>query len=326
MPAYKNKDDESFLDTAGDSVLGLIQGVTLGAGDELAGVGGGLAGLLTDEGFSKGYKSSRDFSRKMNNKAQARSPKSYVAADVLGSIVPGIITGGAGFGPAATGAVVGGASGFGHSNAKSKTGLILDTLLGATAGGVAGKATSALGSSLSKSAPSWSKPATELPYWKGVPIPGIPTPKAPIVDAADATAALLGVLGARNLQGAALGLARPALKATGRFMDAVAEPVLSGARKVTPEILKEALNNRLVQGAVGAAAGTSAADYLRPPPRAEKLLDRSLQIASEFAPEVKEMSKEQRDFNNRLAKEVEKKQPVSEWPKDEEPAGEWPTE
>lgn len=110
---------------------GAAQGATLGWGDETNGF---LDALFTDGEFSREkYEKARDYYRKVNDQAQARSPKTYMGGQVVGGAAPAVLV------PGGLGANVamGALSGAGGSDAKDLKGVAADTATGAAFGAVA---------------------------------------------------------------------------------------------------------------------------------------------------------------------------------------------
>lgn len=133
------------LETLQDTGRGVLQGATLGFGDEIAG-GLGAAGQaikkLSLSDVVSDYVSNRDSERKANEEAKTRSPIAYGTGQVGGAVASSLVAPGAG---AAKIAAMGAAEGLGSSNADLTTGkgafdAALDTAKGGATGFIAGKA------------------------------------------------------------------------------------------------------------------------------------------------------------------------------------------
>src|SRR5258706_6012123 len=81
--------------TGGGAWSPILHGLTFGYGDELAGVGGGIASTLKGEGFRKGYDFMREDVRQGERDYAARHPYVAPALEIGGSFIPAALTGGA---------------------------------------------------------------------------------------------------------------------------------------------------------------------------------------------------------------------------------------
>lgn len=125
-------------------VRGGFQGATLGYGDEV------VAGLQSIGKPTGSYRRIRDEIRAQNERAQNANPLTYGVGDILGSLAPALVTGGASEAAsagslaaraAASGAVQGAVSGVGYSNAEGVGDILADAAKGAAIGGVTGAVT-----------------------------------------------------------------------------------------------------------------------------------------------------------------------------------------
>lgn len=125
----------------GESVVrGAAQGLTFGFADEIA------AGLHSI-GDKRTYREIRDDIRRQDAAASEANPIAYGVADVLGSLAPAVVTGGASVGARAgtsairagvAGAAEGALAGTGYSEADTIEGVLADAAKGAAIGGVTG--------------------------------------------------------------------------------------------------------------------------------------------------------------------------------------------
>lgn len=153
--------------------MGLVQGATLGFGDELAAlIGAPIDALRNGTSLSDSYKLLRTVGRSMDATAKEENPWIYGGANMVGTLATGKMLGSAaekgaqavapklaarygawvspagkvaGIGPriaqaGIAGAGWGAASGLGNSEADDLTGMLLDTGKGAVTGGAAGAA------------------------------------------------------------------------------------------------------------------------------------------------------------------------------------------
>lgn len=142
----------------GTSLLrGAIQGATFGFGDELAGSVKGLYDTATKGGnLSDNYKAARDTIRAQDDIAQQANPKTFVAGQVGGALIPTLASGGAAgelglAGRLGLGAAEGAVNGLGASNANTVGGNLQDAAVGGALGGAGtglGEAAGAIGSKL----------------------------------------------------------------------------------------------------------------------------------------------------------------------------------
>lgn len=135
---------ESFLRGGG-------QGLSLGFGDELTGA---LESLVTE----KTYEQSRDEAREANRLAREANPKTFIAGDVAGSVLPVLASGGESL--LARGATklapttirgmmaLGAAQGAGYSEAEDIPGLIRDMGMSSVLAGGVGAGAKAVGAGL----------------------------------------------------------------------------------------------------------------------------------------------------------------------------------
>src|SRR5258706_16380553 len=72
--------------TGGGAWSPILHGLTFGYGDELAGLGGGIASTLKGEGFRKGYDFMREDVRQGERDYAARHPYVAPALEIAGSI------------------------------------------------------------------------------------------------------------------------------------------------------------------------------------------------------------------------------------------------
>lgn len=133
---------------------GVAQGVTFGFGDELSGA---LHSAISDDT----YEESRDKIRRQNKEAETENPLTYMGGEFAGGAVMPIGAGGAAktiagaaLKGAGAGALAGGLSGVGYSNAKDYTDNAWDGVkgasIGALAGGVVGGAANVIGRGVTK--------------------------------------------------------------------------------------------------------------------------------------------------------------------------------
>lgn len=151
--------DTSALSKVNSAMRGAAQGGTLGFADELYGlVGGGINSVKDDKPFGQSYREARDYARGKDAEAQADNPKTSMAGNVAGALstafVPGlgVLNAGKGAtiaGSAAKGALAGGLSGLGNSEADVTKGQLpqaaVDTAKGAALGGFTGGAVATAG-------------------------------------------------------------------------------------------------------------------------------------------------------------------------------------
>lgn len=128
------------------ALLGAHNAMSLGFGDNLRGLGSGIGGLVSGEGFGPAYARGRDETRALYESAQDNYPGSYLAGQVAGSIPAG-----AGMAPelagkgvlasiprmAAFGAAEGGLYGAGEANGEN---VLANAGIGAALGGGLGAA------------------------------------------------------------------------------------------------------------------------------------------------------------------------------------------
>lgn len=130
--------------------LSVLNGPTLGFGDELAGVIGGAYDKVTKGGnFSDRYKENRDFARGAQDVERETNPWTTGITQTLASLPLGVtkLFGAAPLGvlgqtarAGGTGAVYGGIGGAGNSTAETVGGIALDGGVGAATGGIVGGA------------------------------------------------------------------------------------------------------------------------------------------------------------------------------------------
>ena len=121
----------------------LIQGLTFGFGDEIAGGIGGLMSAAEGKGFGPGYEKVRDAKRADLAFYRERHPVASTAAEVIGALptlaIPGgAVARGAGMGARIAGGVISGAVAGGLQGAGSAEGGIGERAAGAGTGMVAG--------------------------------------------------------------------------------------------------------------------------------------------------------------------------------------------
>lgn len=125
----------------GESVVrGAAQGLTFGYADE-------IAARLRSVGDKRSYREIRDDIRRQDKAAEEANPIAFGVADVLGSLAPAVVTGGAAAGArvggtvartALAGAAEGALAGSGYSEADTIEGVLADAAKGAAIGGVTG--------------------------------------------------------------------------------------------------------------------------------------------------------------------------------------------
>lgn len=142
---------------AESAARGLVQGATLGFGEEIGGLakaagrklGDAFFGLENQKDFGDRYRQERDAIRADDKAAQEANPGSYLAGNITGGVTAGLlIPGGASatLGRAAlTGAAFGAGSGVGMSEADLTKGEVLDAATDAAKGAVIGGVTGAGG-------------------------------------------------------------------------------------------------------------------------------------------------------------------------------------
>lgn len=142
------------------ALRGASQGLTLGKANAIAGgagyfmegvdrlkrlAGGDVSAVNPLEAYQRGYVKNRDESRARHADAMKANPKTYLGADVVGSMLLPLGTART-LGKAVTaGAAFGAASGHGHSTSDSLGGQLADTAIGAGAGAVGGAAGHGIG-------------------------------------------------------------------------------------------------------------------------------------------------------------------------------------
>jgi hypothetical protein len=132
-------------------VRALVQGVSGGFGDELAGGIGGAIDYAQGEGdFASLYEKNRDEQRAKNEMSQKDWPKTYGALQLGGAAVPTVMSGGVSI-PAM--AASGAAQGIGYSDADLTKGDIAGVAKDAAIGGTIGAGAGAAVQGVSKIAP-----------------------------------------------------------------------------------------------------------------------------------------------------------------------------
>lgn len=140
---------------------GAKQGALLGFGPALAGVGGALSSLFTDEAMIDAYRGARDDEKAANDAAREADPTAYGVGEIGGGVatafVPGLgmAKGAATLGKVVkAGAKVGGATALGNSDADLTRGdfrqAALDVALGAAAGAAGGTVAHGVGKAVGK--------------------------------------------------------------------------------------------------------------------------------------------------------------------------------
>lgn len=135
------------------AVRGTVQGVTAGFSDEAAGAGGAAINALiqfagskkTNESFGDAYTRIRDSERAANADAKDANPGTYATTQIIGTLVPALVTGGTGagvMGLAKAGALIG----AGNSDADTMGGVATDAALGAGTNVIGGKILQGAGS------------------------------------------------------------------------------------------------------------------------------------------------------------------------------------
>lgn len=141
--AQPSSEDPGYLMSG---LRGAAQGATFGFEDELA---GGLSGALAAPGALFGgkfddiinaYRQTRDSERAANKSAEEANPKTFLASNIGGSLIPALLTGGASEG--ATAASLGS-----DAASAAKAGGLLSRLGGAVKTGAAAGAAAGLGNS-----------------------------------------------------------------------------------------------------------------------------------------------------------------------------------
>lgn len=130
---------DSVLDTGKDTLLGSVQGLTLGGADEIEGAvkaGGEL--LSGDAALYDNYRKYQQLAEKRYKEASERSPIAYTAGTIGGAVLPAIATGGAGLaaraglsGAARVGAAVAEGGALGALSGGLSSEANLDTIEGA---------------------------------------------------------------------------------------------------------------------------------------------------------------------------------------------------
>lgn len=136
-PYMQKKAPTSALESG---LRGAAQGVSMGFADELAGALGGAKDYITGDeaNITDAYRKNRDVSRQAYEQAASDNPKMYGAGDIVGSIGTLAIPGMNAFNGVKGLAALGAASGLGRSDANTPQGLVKDSVVGATIGGVTG--------------------------------------------------------------------------------------------------------------------------------------------------------------------------------------------
>lgn len=164
---------DSLTDATEDAEIGIpesmlrgaAQDLSFGTADEMAGalespIGAGKqllnllgANISPEDKALREYKASRDESRDAYKAAEEANPASYMAGEVLGGVLPAVVTGGAsavakGGLKAATmaGAKYGGLNALGNSEEENLAGMAKDGAMGAGAGALVGAGINKLGS------------------------------------------------------------------------------------------------------------------------------------------------------------------------------------
>jgi len=151
------------------SLRGAAQGATLGFSDEIVGAlesGAGSLGLVPD----KTYEQARDEARAANKRAQEANSGYYTGGEVAGGLAAAFVPGGAAatIGKAArTGAILGGFSGAGSSEATGWD-AALDAGKGALGGFLVGGGVGYIGKGLSKAAQAYKDSALRKLVQSGV--------------------------------------------------------------------------------------------------------------------------------------------------------------
>jgi len=130
-------------------LINVAQGPTFGFADELIGAGGAVAGALQGKPIGESYREARDFARGASDYLNQQNPvfsavTQGAASLPLGGMFGGALSAGASpiMGAAKTGALTGAVSGLGNSTAEDIGRMALDTLSGATLGGLVSGAVS----------------------------------------------------------------------------------------------------------------------------------------------------------------------------------------
>lgn len=136
VPKFEDTTDVPNVSKLESFARGVGQGATFGFGDEIVGA---VESAFTD----KTYQQARDESRAANKAAEAANPKTYIAGDIGGGIAVSLIpyvgmTAKTAAGAAAIGAVSGGVTGMGKSEARDTGGVLSDAAVAAAFGGVMG--------------------------------------------------------------------------------------------------------------------------------------------------------------------------------------------
>jgi hypothetical protein len=139
--------------SGGESALwGGLQGVSLGFADEMEGVAGGLADLLSGGDFD--YSGNRDEARRKYAAAEGANPELYRGGEVVGAVGGALLPGGAAAkglkGAMALGAATGAAQGLGTSEADLTEGEVGEVLTDTAIGGAVGAGAGAVGHGVSK--------------------------------------------------------------------------------------------------------------------------------------------------------------------------------
>lgn len=128
-------------------VGGALDMMSLGMIDEMRGVGGGLQGAISGEGFAEGYTDERDRSREMMQASQEAEPAMYGGGQVLGGLGTAALSlplasGKSLLGTAMRGAGIGAAEGaaYGAGSGENLKERLSGMVTGGALGGVAGMA------------------------------------------------------------------------------------------------------------------------------------------------------------------------------------------
>lgn len=148
------------------AATGVVQGLTFGFGDELAGAAGWALDRLAGNENPNSYDDWRDASRRQSAAGQRENPGTYLAGNLVGAAAPAVMSAGFGAAPAAastaptlaraagTGALTGLASGAvagaGESQAGDALGVAEDVVRGGAIGAMTGGAIGAAGYGLGR--------------------------------------------------------------------------------------------------------------------------------------------------------------------------------
>jgi len=143
------------------AATGVVQGLTFGFGDELAGAAGWAFDRLRGDDNPNSYEEWRDAARRQTQEGQRENPLTHLAGNIVGAAAPAVLTAGAGAAPAAgaaapslgravgmgalAGLTSGTIAGVGESQAEDALGVAEDAVRGGTVGALTGGVLGAAG-------------------------------------------------------------------------------------------------------------------------------------------------------------------------------------